>query len=108
MIVACQNCGAPLDVRGASPVVDCSYCGRVNRVASARTLMAVTPPDWVAPSEWTDADRERARNAALAGVGIAAATSGLGGCAALGFALVVVGGLVLMGLGIFLAFALRS
>jgi hypothetical protein len=108
MIVQCQNCGAPLDVRIGAAVVECSYCGRSNQVASTRTLMAVTPPDWQPPAQWTDADRERARQAAMAGVGIAAATTGLGGCAAVAFALAVVGGLVLMGLGIFLAFALRS
>lgn len=104
MIIECRNCGAPLDVRPGMAVVECRYCGKTSQIAGTRTLNAVTPPDWQPPAQWTEQDRERARQLALAGVGIAAATTGVG---AVLFVIVVLGGLTLLGLGIFLAFALR-
>ena len=95
MIVQCQNCGAPLDVRDAAAFIDCTYCGKSNKVKKTRTLMAVTPQDWQPPAQWTGADRERAQKVAMAGVGIAAATTGLSGCAA-----VLIGMVVLVTLGV--------
>ena len=91
MIIQCQNCGAPLDVRGAVPFVDCTYCGRSNKVASTRTLNAITPPNWQPPSRWTEADRERAAAVAMAGVGVAAASTGLTGCIAVGIGIAILG-----------------
>lgn len=91
MIIQCQNCGAPLDVRDSVPFVDCTYCGRSNKVASTRTLNAITPPNWQPPAQWTEADRERAATVAMAGVGVAAATTGLTGCIVVGIAVAIVG-----------------
>ncbi|HJL14295.1 MAG TPA: hypothetical protein RMH99_01495 [Sandaracinaceae bacterium LLY-WYZ-13_1] len=53
MIVECRNCGAPLEVERGHAFAQCSYCGRTNKVKSARTLMAERPASWQPPPTWT-------------------------------------------------------
>lgn len=96
MLVECKNCGAPLDVEGNATFVECQFCQQTNKVASTRTLMAATPANWQAPTQWTEADREAARKVLLATAGATAATGG-SGCiiaAVIMVATLVVGGVI--------------
>lgn len=52
MLVECKNCGAPLDVNGVERFVRCSYCDKVNRVRTMRTMAVQTPPQWRPPPTW--------------------------------------------------------
>ena len=52
MLVECKNCGAPLDVNGVERFVRCSYCDKVNRVRTMRTMEVQTPPQWRPPQTW--------------------------------------------------------
>jgi len=92
MIVECGNCGAPLEAEQASRFVKCRYCKHSNKVASTRTLMAVTPADWQAPSEWEAAQVNAAKKVAVGAVGMA-------GCVplVLGIVGVAVAGMVVAG-----------
>jgi hypothetical protein len=53
VIVECDHCGAPLEVERGNAFATCSYCGRTNRVKSARTLMLERPRNWRPPETWT-------------------------------------------------------
>lgn len=52
MLIECNNCGAPLDVKDKAPIVRCCYCGVQSRLERARTVAAQTPEDWHPPPEW--------------------------------------------------------
>lgn len=52
MLVECKNCGAPLDVNGVERFIRCSYCDKVNRVRTMRTMAFQTPPQWQPPQTW--------------------------------------------------------
>jgi hypothetical protein len=55
MLLECENCGAPLDVKERESIVRCNYCRIKNRVGHARTLAPVTPPGWTPPVAWVHA-----------------------------------------------------
>lgn len=61
MIVECERCGAPLDVRENQQVAKCNYCRATQRVKSLRTREMRTPPDWKPPPVWTPQDHRRER-----------------------------------------------
>lgn len=52
MLVECQNCGAPLDVKPKDRVVRCAYCASNNQVNRTRTIAQQTPPGWRPPQLW--------------------------------------------------------
>ncbi len=52
MLIECQNCGAPLDVRPRDKIVSCRYCKRQNRVNQTRTIAQQTPQGWQPPQRW--------------------------------------------------------
>lgn len=99
MLVECGNCGAPLDCGPNDRFVKCAYCDKSNKVASTRTLAAVTPPSWQQPAQWTEADRAATlraiQQAAGTSAAVGAATRGVSGC---------LGGVIsLVGLGVAIA-----
>lgn len=53
VLIECENCGAPLDVKLESRFSKCNYCGKSNRVASMRTVAEHTPRGWQPPPVWT-------------------------------------------------------
>lgn len=53
MLLECGRCGAPLDVSPDARVVKCKYCDRSDRVASSKTLAALSPADFFPPKTWT-------------------------------------------------------
>jgi hypothetical protein len=53
MVFECQNCGAPLDVRGDQQVVRCAYCGRSSIPEQLQLIHQQTPPGWAPPRQWT-------------------------------------------------------
>jgi hypothetical protein len=53
VIVQCENCGAPLDIKGSEMSVTCSYCGRANQVRKMKTLHAINPAGWAPPPMWS-------------------------------------------------------
>jgi hypothetical protein len=53
MLVECQKCGAPLDVKASERFVKCAYCGTSTRLQGTRTLAMQTPPGWTPPPTWT-------------------------------------------------------
>lgn len=64
VIVECSHCGAPLDVERGSAFARCSYCGKTNKVKSAKTLMAESPVAWKPPPVWQPPPHVPARSAA--------------------------------------------
>ena len=52
MLIECQNCGAPLDVKVRDKIVSCRYCKRQNRVNQTRTIAQQTPQGWQPPQRW--------------------------------------------------------
>ncbi len=90
MIVECENCGAPLDVKSGATFVDCDFCQLSNKVAKTRTLMVVTPANWQPPVQWTEADRAAAAKAAMGTAAVAATTTGLMSIVVIGIAVVTV------------------
>lgn len=52
MLVECKNCGAPLELRNTDRFVRCSYCDKVNRVRTMRTMAPETPAGWQPPPTW--------------------------------------------------------
>ena len=65
MIIECKECGAPLDVEQHATLARCHYCGRTQRVRSARTQYPVTPPNWNPPPQWTPPPHFPARSVPL-------------------------------------------
>jgi hypothetical protein len=53
VLIECENCGAPLDVKLETRISRCNYCGKSNRVASMRTVAEHTPRGWQPPPVWT-------------------------------------------------------
>src|SRR6266545_1263766 len=53
MLVECDNCGAPLDVKDSQRFAACSYCRVTSRVQSMKTMATQTPTDWKPPQAWT-------------------------------------------------------
>lgn len=84
MLVECQNCGAPLQTDGSKAFVDCRYCGRSNKVASSKTLMAQVPAGWQPPAQWTPEMQRRVAH------GVAASTAGAAGAGVTGCVVVSV------------------
>jgi LSD1 subclass zinc finger protein len=52
MLVECQHCGAPLDVRPGAETSKCRYCGTTTKISSTRTIAPQTPSDWRPPPRW--------------------------------------------------------
>jgi len=52
MLIECQHCGAPLDVRAGVETSRCRYCGMTSRTALTKTLAPQTPPQWRPPPTW--------------------------------------------------------
>jgi hypothetical protein len=52
VLIECSNCGAPLDVKANDSLARCCYCGKTQRVRTARTTRQHTPADWHAPPQW--------------------------------------------------------
>lgn len=65
MLVECNHCGAPLDVKSGARVVACSYCNRQHKVPRMKTLAPETPTDWKPPPLWTPPPQARARSRPL-------------------------------------------
>ena len=65
MIIECKECGAPLDVEQHASLARCQYCGRTQRVRTARTQYPVTPPNWNPPPQWTPPPHFPARSVPL-------------------------------------------
>ena len=95
MLIECGHCGAPLDIESGVSVTACSYCGKKNRVASTRTLSAVTPAEWKAPPTWQPPPQ--VSNQALPYVVAPATATGASGCVTGGIALSV---LLTVGVGV--------
>ena len=53
MLLECESCGAPLDVKEGVSVVRCAYCGRSADLSHYRKVAPVTPAEFVPPKEWT-------------------------------------------------------
>lgn len=66
MLIECDNCGAPLDVKEGASTSKCRYCGKTSRVKSLRTVALETPKDWRPPQTWTPPDHMPAPHAPLA------------------------------------------
>lgn len=65
MLIECNKCGAPLDVKGTERVVRCRYCGTSTKLRSTRTLAARTPDGWAPPPVWTPPEHVPARSRPL-------------------------------------------
>ena len=52
MLVECNNCGAPLDVKPNEQRSKCRYCGATTLVQNTRTIAPTTPPQWQPPRQW--------------------------------------------------------
>lgn len=52
MIIECGHCGAPLNVKENDTLARCCYCGKTQRVRTARTTMQHTPANWQPPPQW--------------------------------------------------------
>ena len=52
MLVECNNCGAPLDVKPTEQRSKCRYCGATTLVQNTRTIAPTTPPQWQPPRQW--------------------------------------------------------
>lgn len=66
MLIECDNCGGPLDVKEGATTSKCRYCGKTSRVKSLRTVALETPKDWQPPKTWTPPDHMPAPHAPLA------------------------------------------
>lgn len=53
MILECNNCGAPLDVKDGSRRAKCNYCGQTSYAEKLGKVSEQTPPGWVPPQQWT-------------------------------------------------------
>jgi hypothetical protein len=52
VLIECSHCGAPLNVKADDSLTRCCYCGRPQRVRTARTTMQHTPANWHPPPQW--------------------------------------------------------
>lgn len=52
MLVQCQKCGAPLDVKGTERMIRCAYCGTTTKLAGTHTIASETPDGWKPPKQW--------------------------------------------------------
>jgi hypothetical protein len=66
MLIECDHCGAPLDVKEGSSTSKCRYCGKTSQVQSLRTVAVETPKDWQPPKTWTPPEHMPAPQAPLA------------------------------------------
>jgi DNA-directed RNA polymerase subunit RPC12/RpoP len=46
MLLACNNCGAPLDIKEGERTSKCRYCKATSRTDALKTVAPTTPPDW--------------------------------------------------------------
>jgi hypothetical protein len=53
MLIECNYCGAPLDVRPDQRLTKCKYCDTTSQVLATRTVAPETPPGWQPPRTWT-------------------------------------------------------
>lgn len=53
VLVECNYCGAPLDVREGVRLVKCRYCGSVSERQKQKTIAQQTPADFQPPPRWT-------------------------------------------------------
>jgi hypothetical protein len=60
MLIECNNCGAPLDVKGKEHIVKCAYCGTQTQLAAAKTVATATPAGWTPPAQWRPPEGARA------------------------------------------------
>jgi len=51
VLIECGHCGAPLEAEEGERRATCAYCGRQQRVTSARAMHQ--PAGWKAPAQWT-------------------------------------------------------
>lgn len=63
MLIECQHCGAPLDVRPKDKLTKCKYCGTTSRVQSLKTVAQETPAGWRPPKQWTPPAHAKADSA---------------------------------------------
>ncbi|MFI5301595.1 MAG: hypothetical protein ACHREM_26195, partial [Polyangiales bacterium] len=52
MLIECQHCGAPLDVRVGAQTCRCRYCSSTTLVAATKTISPETPAEWKPPQRW--------------------------------------------------------
>lgn len=52
MLLACSNCGAPLDIEPAARTAKCRYCKATSRTEALETVAPTTPPGWRPPPVW--------------------------------------------------------
>jgi hypothetical protein len=52
MLVACSNCGAPLDIEAGQRTAKCRYCKATSRTDALATVAPTTPPGWRPPPVW--------------------------------------------------------
>jgi hypothetical protein len=53
MLLECESCGAPLDIKEGVNVIRCHYSGRSAELSKYRKVAPVTPAEFVPPKEWT-------------------------------------------------------
>ena len=53
MLLECDNCGAPLDVRDRAKRARCNYCGKAVRSEKFHRVAEHTPEGWAPPEKWT-------------------------------------------------------
>jgi LSD1 subclass zinc finger protein len=53
MLIECNHCGAPLDVKPNARTTKCTYCDTTTQIKSSRTVAFETPPGWAPPPQWT-------------------------------------------------------
>ena len=66
MLIECDHCGAPLDVKEGARTSKCRYCGKTSQIKGLRTVALETPKDWQPPKTWTPPDHMPAPHAPLA------------------------------------------
>lgn len=52
MLVECNYCGAPLDVREGARLTKCRYCGTVDERTKLKTVAVATPKEFRPPPRW--------------------------------------------------------
>lgn len=53
MLIECDYCGAPLDVKPNRSTAKCAYCGKTSQIEQARQVAQQTPNGWRPPPTWT-------------------------------------------------------
>ena len=61
MLIECNKCGAPLDVKGSERLVRCFYCGTSTRLQKTRTISVEAPSDFRPSPTWTPPVEARMR-----------------------------------------------